>query len=278
MESNNVHLLKEQMLDAIKKDELVFFYQPEWDFKTGRIVAIEALMRWQDKKRGLVPPLEFIPKWEKAGLLPTITEFLFERPLRDLKKLHKLGFSDLTVAINVSASQLNAAFVPTVQKVLRKSGIPASKVECELTESMPLTNIKQINRFNALSKLGIQLTVDDYGAGCWTPEILSHLKINKLKIDRSLLSPEYPDNTIPDIVEMGHKSGYSVLIEGIDNPKQLNQRTQDADAGQGFLVARPLPLSDLITFLKENPMVQFTRKLCHRNNKLALQVNNIHDR
>ncbi len=279
MQPNDVALLKEQMLNAIKKNELVFFYQPEWDFKTGRIVAIEALIRRQDSKRGLIPPLEFIPKWEQAGLLPTITDFLFERPLKDLKHLHELGFTDLSVAINVSVSQLNGAFVPTVQKVLRKSGIPASKLECELMESMPLTNNKQVDRFNALSNLGIQLAVDDYGAGYWTADMLPQLKINKLKIDRSLLLSTFPDNTIPDIIKMGHQSGYTILIEGIDNTEQVDWLTRNgADAGQGFLVARPLPLPDLITFLKENPVIKTTQCLCHHNDKLPQQKNNARDR
>ncbi len=243
-------LLKRQLQTALRHNELHLFYQPQWNLKSGRIIGMEALMRrFHDGK--LVPPMQFIPQWEKAGLLPLLTPFLFKKALTDLQYLWGLGFTDLTVAVNVSATQVNADLAGEINTALTATNMPGSALECELTEAMPLDTPDKIALFNQLHDLGVILTLDDFGTGHATSAILSSLKVDRIKLDKSLVWNVPCDQTTAAL-KLAHDLKISVLAEGIETAEQNDWFKQNgAHLGQGFLLSPPVPLDKLIQILKD---------------------------
>ncbi len=242
--------LKHQIKTALDNDELVLFYQPQWDLKTSRIIGMEALLR---RSRGgkIIPPMQFIPQWEQAGLLPLITSFLFKKALTDLKHLHNLGYTDLTVAVNISATEIDERLAAKIKDALSATNMPANALECELTETMPLSTPDKIKLFNELHDVGVILTLDDFGTGHATDDILSALKVDRIKLDKSLVWGA-PNDTVTHAVQLARKLKLSVLAEGVETAEQNNWFAQNGGHfGQGFFLSPPLPLDKFIQLLRD---------------------------
>ncbi len=244
----NHFFLKRQLQRALSRGELIFFYQPQWHLQTGQITGVEALMRWR-RNGTIVPPNDFIPKWEQAGLLPLLTSFLFNQTLSDLKQIHAAGFPDITVSVNLSVSQLNSKLEGTIEYALQQTGLPGKVLECELTETMPIASKAKEAVFNNLADLGITLILDDFGKGHATTHNLLMLKVRRIKLDQIFISDE-PNPQAIDFIKMAHNFDTTVLAEGIETSQQADWlRHAGADFGQGFLLSKPLPLPNLIAFL-----------------------------
>ena len=251
---------------ALTNNEFVFYYQPEWDLKTGKIKGLEALMRWESPN-GIIPPNDFIPVLEETGLISKFTPFLLEQTLHDLREIHSVGFSDLFMSVNFSAVQLRDPSLPQlIQQVLDKYEMTPEYLECEITETTSFgADGIELEILKKLKRNGIKVSVDDFGSGHASFNYLKDLEPHKLKVDRDFISTLFdrPANQIimRTIIDLGHSLGLIVLAEGIETPEQEKWLAKNkCDYGQGFLFSRPLPLSMLIPFMRSRTTVKKSKK------------------
>lgn len=243
---------------ALARKEFVFYYQPEVNLKTGKVVGVEALVRWEREQR-IIPPNQFLPALEACGLMPQFTPYLFDCAFGALAQIRAAGFPRLFMSVNLSATQLyDAAFIAVLQEKMAARGISGKAVECEIIE----TGVAPLSQsgaavFNRLRDLGVRLSVDDFGSGYSSFAYLRDLRPHKLKIDRDFIQSvaEQKRNAIilKSMINLGHALKMNVLIEGIETPAQAAwAKKNGCDMGQGFLFSRPVPLEMLLPFLKQN--------------------------
>lgn len=249
----------EVLKKALKNDEFVFYYQPEFDLKTGQATGVEALMRWVNNRRGIVPPNEFIPVLEKSGLINEFTQMILKKTLDDLHKIHESGFRQFHMAVNFSVVQLKQPKTARlIQTALENAHINPSFVECEITESQEIDEeLLNSDVFKKLEQLNVALSMDDFGTGYASFNALKNLNIKKLKIDidfiRELFTKEKNKKIVSSMIKLGHDLGLPVLAEGIETTEQKEWLEKNGcDLGQGYWFSRPLPLDQLIAFLKKN--------------------------
>ena len=243
---------------GLKKNEFVFYYQPEFDLKTKKIIALEALMRW-NAPSGIIPPNEFIPVLEHSGLIGDFTEFLLHQTLTDLKEVHEAGYPDVAMAVNLSAIQLkDKDLISKVKSALDETHTSPALLECEITETQQL-DLPEMQKtvFKELADLGIAVTMDDFGTGYSSFNYLRYLDFKKLKIDCDFvqsLDENIKNRTILSlIIQFGHLLKIPVLAEGIETTEQKEWLEKNGcDYGQGYWFSRPLPLDQLVAFLKKN--------------------------
>ena len=241
---------------ALTHNEFTFYYQPEWDLKTGKIKGVEALIRWESPS-GIIPPNDFIPVLEETGLINSFTPFLFSQTLSDLHELHALGFSDLFMSVNLSAVQLrDLSLVEVAQKNLVQYGILPEHLECEITENKFVGQEEiEFETLKDLKKTGVKISIDDFGSGHASFNYIKNINIDKIKIDiefiRDLFEKEANQTIMRTIIELGHSLDLAVLAEGVEKPEQEKWLCENGcDYAQGFLFSRPLPLPMLISFLR----------------------------
>lgn len=248
---------KSDFKKALKNGEFIFHYQPEFELKTGKVVAVEALMRW-NKPEGLVPPNLFIPALEETGFICDMTDFLLHQTLADLQKIHAVGLPGVKMAVNLSALQFNDEnLLPLIQKNLKESGLSPSLLECEITENQELELSKMKKHvFNQLSQLGIGISIDDFGTGYSSFDLLCNLDVQKLKLDnkftQNLLDNPKRRTVFSSIIQMAKDLDIAVLAEGIETSEQRDFLVKKGCLyGQGFWFCKPLPLDGLLTFLQK---------------------------
>ncbi|EGV17793.1 bifunctional diguanylate cyclase/phosphodiesterase [Thiocapsa marina] len=244
-----------RLRDALAEGQLVAHYQPQVEIATGRIIGVEALVRWNDPERGLIPPGEFIPLAEETGLIGPLGEWVLHEACRQGALWMEAGIAPLVIAVNLSAYQLRQTdIVESVARVLRQTGFPADRLELELTESALME--REGDTLGVLERLraqGIRMAVDDFGTGYSSFAYLRRFRLDLLKIDKRFIDEidQQPDaRTIVDaIIAMGHALGLQVLAEGVETRSQLDiLRDQGCDLFQGYLKSRPLD-PDAITAL-----------------------------
>lgn len=258
---------------ALANNEFVFYYQPEWDLKTGKIKGVEALTRWESP-HGIIPPNDFIPALEETGVINEFTPFLLDKTLHDLKELHAHGFSDLFMSINISPIQLRDSALPEkIETTLSKYGVSPDTLECELTEGRSLSKTGiELDILKTLSKKGIRISIDDFGSGNANFSYIKNLNSQKIKVDyefiRDLFEKESNQTIMRTIIKLGHELGMIVLAEGIEKPEQEKWlRENGCDYGQGFYLSRPLPLQMLISFLRTTATQSTTTKNAKKRKK-----------
>lgn len=249
---------------AIELQELRVFFQPQVDITSDHIVGAEALVRWQDPKNGLIPPLSFIPIAEETGLIVELGAWVLRETCRQGRQWLDEGFPPLTLAVNVSAHQFHRSdFCDYVASVLFETGFPAQYLELEITESSLMGNQFQnsaTHTFNNLRAQGIRLAIDDFGTGYSSLAYLKHFPLNVLKIDKGFIDDipfDKDDMEIAStIIAMGHTLGFKVLAEGVETPEQLAfLQSKHCDSYQGYIKSKPLPaqaFSELMKVNKEN--------------------------
>ena len=242
----------------LRRERFIFFYQPQYDLKTKKVVGIEALIRFK-KGNKIILPSAFIPFLEKTGKIKKITTFLVNQTLSDLKKIHQAGFKDIKLAINLSAIQLyQENLVDLIIEHLKEVNLPRHVLECEITETALIKdNPKQMGTLSNIKKKGIALALDDFGSGYSSFDYLRQFNINTLKIDqkfiKTLLKNEKNAYIVKAIIQLGHQLNLTVLAEGIETKEQEKWLLKNkCEQGQGFYFAKPMPLSDLISFLKNH--------------------------
>ncbi|TXH30571.1 MAG: EAL domain-containing protein [Actinobacteria bacterium] len=258
----------ERLLDAVglrralEHDEFRVVYQPILDIATGRTIGMEALIRWEDPERGLVPPGMFIPAAEETGLIAPIGEWVLDVALSDVKDWHdEFGLNDIWVAVNISSRQLlSPTLVDEVQRSLYEAGVPASCLQLEITESAVMTDLAPVLDVLAqLRRLGVSLAVDDFGTGYSSLAYLKRLPVTTLKIDRAFVSglggiEDAFDRPIVDaIIKMAQSLGLDVIAEGVETPGQLDALSDlGGQFAQGFLWARPMTADDAVAWLRSH--------------------------
>ena len=237
-------------------DQISVHLQPQCDPSDGRVRAVEALVRWNHPVRGLVPPLDFLPAVENAGLLPELTLRVLELSLTDVAVLRDAGF-DLQVGVNVGAPDLlDPRFASRVAQLLDRHVLPASCLRLEVTETVVMRNPARVVRtLRLLGGIGVGLSLDDYGTGLASLTYLRELPIDELKIDRSFVTPYVSDLTSQLItdstLDLAHKLGLTVVAEGIeDTATGAALALAGCDLLQGWACGRPVPLAQLLERLR----------------------------
>jgi EAL domain-containing protein (putative c-di-GMP-specific phosphodiesterase class I) len=221
--------------------------------RTGEVVAVEALLRWMHPTLGVVPPLEFLPFAEQAGLMGSITELVLTDAITQCA-IWRGEERELTVSVNISASNLLDPGLPgLVRTLLQRYGVPAEAIVLEITETTVISDFEQCRRVtHELSDLGVLVSIDDFGAGFTSLAHLSGLAIDELKLDRGFingLNGEDGDRNLHLVratIELGHSLGLRVVAEGIEDEATLALLAElGCDLGQGYLIGRPTAASRL---------------------------------
>lgn len=231
---------------ALDLGELRLHYQPIIDAASGRITSAEALVRWQDPQRGLVPPMDFIPIAEETGLIVPIGDWVLREACAQARSWRDLGLGEIPVAVNLSARQFNAPSLDeSVAQALQACDCPASLLQLEITESSIMDQVGQaLETMHRLTALGVQLTIDDFGTGYSSLSQLKRLPVRKLKVDRTFVHDikiDADDDIFVDaILSLAGKLGLRTVAEGIETPQQVTfLASRGCDEYQGFLFSRP---------------------------------------
>jgi predicted signal transduction protein with EAL and GGDEF domain len=248
---------------AIERDEFVLHYQPRVDVVSGRIVGAEALIRWQDPERGLLPPAEFIPLVEDAGLVIPVGDWAIQTVCRQIAAWIDAGLDPVPVAVNLAATHLRERGLPArVAQTLAAHGVPASCLEIEVTESILLAEPElSVSIAQELATMGVALSIDDFGTGYSSLGYLKKLPITALKIDRSFVRDLEgdPDDAaiVSAIVALAHSLKLKVVAEGVETPAQLAfLQSVQCDEYQGFLTSRAVPVPEFERMLRRRVRIE----------------------
>jgi diguanylate cyclase (GGDEF)-like protein len=244
-------LLLDELRKAIDERQLVLHYQPQLDLRTGQIVAVESLLRWAHPRLGILPPLEFLPLAEEAGLMGSITTLVLTDAVAQCAAWRRAG-NHLSVSVNISpVNLLDPRFTTLVRDLLDSHQMPADALVLEITETTAITHFdRSQTAIQELRDLGIVVSIDDFGAGFTSLAHLSNLAFNELKLDRvfiAALSGEDRGRTLDLIratIELGHALGLRIVAEGIEDPATLELLSGlGCDLGQGYYIGTPKPAS-----------------------------------
>lgn len=232
--------------------QLVVHLQPKNDTRTRQVVGFEALVRWNHPSRGMVPPDDFIAATERAGLLPRLTEKVLDLALLEAAALLRGGRS-VPIAVNVGAPDLlDVRFASRVAAALEKHALPASVLRLEITETVVMTDpARVLTTLGLLRRLGIKLSLDDYGTGLSSLSYLRTLPVDELKVDRSFVARVTTDDAsrliVRSTITLAHGLGLTVVAEGVEDLETLQALADaDCDVVQGYLLGRPVAACDLV--------------------------------
>jgi diguanylate cyclase (GGDEF)-like protein/PAS domain S-box-containing protein len=249
--------LDHELRVAMEGRQFVLHYQPQLDGPSGRPVAVEALVRWQHPRNGLLAPSEFISVAEETGLILQLGEWVLDEACRQLRAWRDAGLTGLVMAVNLSAHQLRApTLVPSVADVLKKYALSGSELELEVTESVAMHDPDaSIKTLKALRDLGVRLSIDDFGTGYSSLSYLKLLPIQALKLDKSFVRDIETDSNDVAIctatIALAHSLNLSVVAEGVETEAQrLLLASHHCDYMQGYLFSRPLPAEAVMQFIR----------------------------
>lgn len=243
---------------ALEKNELVLHYQPQIDMVSGKIIAVEALLRWEHPDMGLIPPDRFIPVAEESGLIVPIGEWVLNTACRQNKAWQDAGMPHVRMAVNLSARQFRQHnLLAAVANALQDSGLDphADNLELEVTESIIMTDMEEtVRTLNKLHEMGVRLSIDDFGMGYSSLSYLRRFPIKTLKIDQSFIrdiTTDADDAAIAaTIVTLGHSLKLRVIAEGVETAEQLALlREMKCDEIQGYYFSKPLPPAEMSVLL-----------------------------
>ncbi len=243
--------LESSLRAAVEQRQLFLHYQPKIDINSGAITGFEALARWKHPELGMVSPGQFIPVAEETGLIVELSEFLLEEACREAKRWRDEGLPPVRVAVNISGVHFRAGnLADLVRDTLQRTGLPASALELELTESILLQKTDvAVARLRALKQMGVLLSIDDFGTGYSSLSYLKRFPVDTLKIDQSFVrevttDPEDAAITT-SIILMGKSLKLKIVAEGVETESQLQfLRVLECDEAQGFLFGRPMPAAE----------------------------------
>lgn len=248
--------LESELRRALRRDELELHYQPRLNLEDGQIVGLEALVRWRHGERGLLPPSEFVPLAEQSGLIVPLGYWVISRALRDMQALREQGLPALHMAINLSFRQFqDSQLLPTLSRLILERGVEAQWLEFELTETAVMRRSDLVKQtMDALGRLGVRFSLDDFGTGFSSFVHLNSLPITLLKIDKSFVGGmeqrEENRKLVHAMINLAHNLHLEVVAEGVETTEQLQLlRGFGCDQVQGYLISRPLPLAELVEYL-----------------------------
>lgn len=251
--------IESRLRHAIENSEFQLHYQPIYKLQDQTLIGVEALIRWQDPKYGLIMPDNFIPLAEETGLIIPIGEWVLKQACKQVVEWESQGLGELHLAINVSSKQFDyKKFYSNIISTLKSTGLAARRLELEITERMFLNitgNVK--NTLGELTRYGVKFSIDDFGTGYSSLSYLKQLPIETLKIDRSFITgiPEDKDDVqiAATIVAMAHGLGMDVVAEGIETEQQLHYlNSLNCGRGQGYFLSEPQPAENITQLLKQS--------------------------
>ncbi len=245
-------LLENQLMQAIKDKEFILHYQPYWDIITKKMVGMEALVRWQSKDKGLVPPGKFIPVLEETGMIIEVGEWILREALRQVKEWENKRYPVVPVSVNLSLIQFRQRdLADMVTRLLADCGFSPALLTLEVTESAFMQDIEFTSSvLTALKGIGCSVSIDDFGTGYSSLAYLKRFPVDNLKIDISFIREMVKDpdsaSIVVAIINMAHTLNLKTIAEGIETEEQLNfLRLLRCDTGQGFYLSKPLPAEDV---------------------------------
>jgi len=238
---------------AISDGELVVHYQPNADLQSGSVTGVEALVRWQHPEHGLIPPGDFVPMAEQTGLIRPLTLFVLDRAVRQVREWEELGL-ELRVSVNLAMENVLDARLPDdVAALLAKTGLPAERLVLEITENVVMADPgRAIDVLGRLHRLGVGLSLDDFGTGQSSLAYLRQLELDELKIDRSFVTHMDAQSKaiVRSTIQLAHAVGLRVVAEGVEDADTFfDLKEMGADAAQGFYLSRPVPPVDILALL-----------------------------
>jgi diguanylate cyclase (GGDEF)-like protein len=250
--------LENRLRGALEREEFVLHYQPKFDLRSGKLVGLEALIRWNDPETGLVLPAHFIPLLEETGMILTAGAWALRQALADYREWYVQGLQPPRVAVNVSPIQLRQKdFVQVVRRALEESRAMPHGLDLEITESLIMQDIESnIGKLKLLRDAGVNIVIDDFGTGYSSLGYLARLPVDALKIDRSFVATMTDDadsmTIVSTIISLAHSLKMKVIAEGVETKEQSRLlKLLKCDQLQGFLTGRPMPASDLMRVLRE---------------------------
>ena len=257
--ANERRSMEADLHQALENHQLRLHYQPQLDTHSGRILGMEALVRWRHPKRGLVEPGKFIPLAEENDLIIAIDGWVMEQACRQARAWHKVGYEGLHVSVNISARQFQQPnLADSIAEACAKSDLPPELLTVELTESLVMEDLNRTaNLLQDIKDIGVSIAIDDFGTGYSSLAYLKRFPIHELKVDRSFLA-DVPGNAedtaiFRAVVAMAHTLDLKVVAEGVESGEQLEfLRSLECDLVQGLLVGAPLRDSEFVPFLNQN--------------------------
>jgi diguanylate cyclase (GGDEF)-like protein/PAS domain S-box-containing protein len=261
--SSDMHTAAQRRLDmdtdlrlAVERGEFYLDYQPTFGLDDIAIVGVEALLRWAHPTRGVIPPLEFIGRLEETGLILPVGRWILDEACRQSAEWSRAGLS-LTMSVNISARQLDSeTFVSEVEQALTTSGLSPDALILEITETVLLRDAGTTTaRLSALKAARVRIAIDDFGTGYSSLAYLGQFPIDTLKIDRSFITAMSDsaegETVLQALVQLGKRLGLHTVAEGIETEDQLHRlQFHDCDAGQGFLIAKPMNPQAISEFVR----------------------------
>ncbi|WP_305044821.1 putative bifunctional diguanylate cyclase/phosphodiesterase [Geoalkalibacter sp.] len=251
-------MLETYLMQALERDELELHYQPQLSLEGGRLVGMEALMRWESPALGKIPPDKFIPLAEESDLILRLGEWALRTACRQAGLWQAAGFPELRMAVNVSGRQFRRPdFAEQVSAILQETGLAPQCLELELTESCLVDNPQEVRKIlHRLRTLGVHVAVDDFGTGYSSLSYLKLFPLNRIKIDRSFVRDVDSDADdaaiVSAIIAMAHSLGMEVIAEGVETENHLEfLRQRRCNEVQGYYYSKPLPVADVAAFLDQ---------------------------
>lgn len=257
--------LEANLRRAVKEQEFVLYYQPKVEIKTGRIVGVEALVRWNSPV-GFVSPADFIPLAEETGLILPLGEWILEEVCRQLKQWHQFDDAPISMSYNLSVGQLaDPNILAKLKGIIFKSGIDPQFLTIEITESLLIDNIdEKVDLLHDLKRIGVKLSIDDFGTGYSSFSYLRQLPVDELKIDRSFVSEitTYKESQalVAAIIFLAKSLNMETVAEGIEKREELKfLHQQKCDQFQGYLFSPPVSSEQMLQLLKKSQAQQAAR-------------------
>lgn len=250
--------IEKELRLALEQQQFMLYYQPQLDLRTGQLMGVEALVRWQHPEHGVVSPIDFIPIAEDSGLIVPIGDWVLQEACRQLAAWRAAGITHIKMSVNLAAKQFNDLHLPArIEEIMTRHDLPFDSIDLEVTESMTMSSpTEAIEMMKVLTQHGHSISIDDFGTGYSSLAYLKLFPISTLKIDRAFvkdIETDENDASICDItVLLAHKLGMKVVAEGVETKEQLKYLLSiGCEKIQGYLISKPLNAEDAERFIRD---------------------------
>jgi len=255
---SKIFTLEHRLAEGMKKNEFVLHYQPQVDLSNGKVVGVEALLRWNHPEEGLIPPERFIPFAEETGIIIPLSEWVLEQACAQNKKWQEAGLLPLRIGVNFSPQHFhNVHILDFVKKILDKTRLDPQYLELEITEGTIMSNIEEaVETLFKLKDMGVRISIDDFGTGYSSLNYLKQLPVDSLKIDQSFITRDIAIDRqvraiIASIIKLGHSLNLNVIAEGVETEDQVKYLQEKyCNEIQGFYFSKPQTPDQLIPYLR----------------------------
>ncbi len=248
-----------ELRNAIESGQLFLVYQPKVELKTNRIIGVEALVRWQHPRLGVVPPDQFISSAEKTGMIRQLTIWVLGEVLKQSRSWHQEGI-ETTISVNLSVRNLQAPrLTEQIAGLLSTWGVAPERLRLEITEGLIMSDpARALEVLSSLRQEGIRFSIDDFGTGYSSLGYLKRLPVDEIKIDKSFVINMAEDENsaiiVRSVIELAHNLGLQVVAEGVENKVVMDRLTSlECDSAQGYFIGRPSPVDGLTRVLMDTP-------------------------